>query len=405
MHNVYLIWLDDYIYKENITKKVLMDDQGFLPKNWKIYLGIMAVSIMKNYYLLTVLENYFLENDGDESWLIHGLDILPKKLKLISKVNHILALCPWSLKKKHITELTNRIGEDGALSWNMNELMNAVLILIFYQKMAAVANSIGLGSNSNAKNTHAFTNTKDCELFYSPQRFCKNYPIFKEELIKGLEEMEILHSPHIVCKQNTLIQSMTPSLSLVIDDEFDSYSQEEIGDGNFKKHIKNSCFEFVDFDLHNNNYISYFEFNWVDQGIYVLSDLFQSGIEYLNDEIDFIMALTNDSIGNKSEGNKELNTLPLRIAITSYIEKIFGITHEDYDYSKVNKLLPTEFKKFIKRVTSKSYSIEKHFIDFMGLTFVKEEILHIILLSVSIKARVQLIYFARCMDEIMKNID
>ena len=56
VHDIFSLWLDDYITKNNNTRRSIFDMDGVLPKIWKIYIAIMAASICKSEYLLQLLE-------------------------------------------------------------------------------------------------------------------------------------------------------------------------------------------------------------------------------------------------------------------------------------------------------------------------------------------------------------
>ena len=105
------------------------------------------------------------------------------------------------------------------------------------------------------------------------------------------------------------------------------------------------------------------------------------------------------------EGNIKLNTLPFRHAITRYIENILGLVHEDYNYSKVNKLIEIKYKKFIKKISCYPNKLNKEDFIMLNLAFNKEEIMHIILLVTVMKSRAQLTFLARGIYEVIKNIE
>jgi hypothetical protein len=98
----YFIWFGEYFnnYMSKIRK--LMNEDGFICKQWRYYIALMAVSTMKSKPLFKILEEKFLENGGDESWLIYGLDVIPEKLSKLSKINNILAHQPWIINTDDI---------------------------------------------------------------------------------------------------------------------------------------------------------------------------------------------------------------------------------------------------------------------------------------------------------------
>lgn len=425
-HDLFNLWLGEYLTKNNNTRRSLFDAEGYLPKVWKIYIAIMAVSVCKNEYLLNILENYFLESDGDPLWLINGLDIVPSKLKALDRINNILACCPWKLTENDITRLTKRNNCEGiSTHWNLNELIQGIIILIFYQKIASFCNAINLSVDIHQSSITVSTK----ELLKKPKSttdlkpinklYAKSLQVKKEEMIQKIQTLnnevssseeddssngeqeedddssneEVGYSEERV-KQCSPNQVYKKSCDFHLDDPFKLYSID------FSKHSSNSL-SYVDFNRHNEQYLSYFDFNWEDQGIYVLSNLCPHSIDSINKEIEFILNITTNSLG---EGNKEFSTSPLRNAIAFYIEKVFGIEREDYNYANVNNLLSIEFKTIIKKLSSQSFQMQKSYINHLNSFFKNEEIVHVILLVLGIKERTQLIYFAKSINEIVKNI-
>ena len=107
----------------------------------------------------------------------------------------------------------------------------------------------------------------------------------------------------------------------------------------------------------------------------------------------------------EEDENLKLNTLPIRYAISRYIEKILGIVHEDYNYSKVNKLIEVKYKRIIKKISCYPYRLNKEDFIMLNMAFNKEEIIHIILLVSIIKSSAQLTFLSRGLYEVIKNID
>lgn len=100
--NLFFLFPEYYEMYRN-TLQVLMVKDSIIPRKWKYYLAIMAVSTIKCEYLLKHLEQEFLLLDGDEDYLNFGLKFIPEKLQKLQKINNILAHQPWKLKVQDIT--------------------------------------------------------------------------------------------------------------------------------------------------------------------------------------------------------------------------------------------------------------------------------------------------------------
>lgn len=94
----YFFWFKEYFYQLLETENTLLNEDSYIPKTWRYYIALMAVSSAKCEYLFRILEEKFLENGGDESWLIFGLDVLPEKLKKLARFNNIFSHQPWKIK-------------------------------------------------------------------------------------------------------------------------------------------------------------------------------------------------------------------------------------------------------------------------------------------------------------------
>jgi hypothetical protein len=388
----FFLWFEDYfdLYL-NTTNNLLFKD-GFLKKPWRFYIALMGVSTMKCDYLYRVLEELFLETGGDEAWLIYGLDVVPEKIKKLAKFNNMLAHQPWKIIPDDIKEICTKNDQNDSSAWNLSEFIQAALILTHFQRLANISNSLSIklrkcaDSNSHEENTEISND---------------NY--IKQELLKTLENINNT-SGSTKQKTDSLLSSASEEPELITEQDFNpNISDENDKDRYFSRHIHKYCNVYLDFDPHSEEYKSYLEFNWLDHAYYILRNTYPTGIDSINQEIEYLTTLTTNSLGD--EQDSKLNTFPIRYSISCYIEKIFGYYHEDYDYSNVNRLLVVEYKKFIKNVACHPKKLKPDCFKRMNLAFNNEEILHIILLVTIIKERTQLTYLANCVYEIIKTIE
>lgn len=144
------------------------------------------------------------------------------------------------------------------------------------------------------------------------------------------------------------------------------------------------------------------EFNWSDQGYYILQNLKPEIIDLVNLELEEVMSLTSKTIGG---GVKNIDTFHFRNAIKCYTELVLGIYNEDFNYSNMNKLLIISSKTFIKNIVCYPSRIQKDDLINLRRTYSFEEIFHLILLTSFLKCRSQLTYVSKCYDEIIKGIE
>ena len=300
--------------------------------------------------------------------------------------------------------MNNKKEKNNNSSWNLSEFMQAALIMIEFQKLAIIVDSINIKLIETDLNSEIINKI-------NPNRRKSDENKFKNVITSDLLYKKIEHFNLEENESNIDIVGEIKSLKSDIDDQterdfqssFEQFDQENIKHSIFTRHCINYCSIYKDFDLYSNGYRStYLEFNWNDHAYYILKNFYPEGIECIHKEIDYVTNLTTNSL---AACNLELNTFPFRNSICCYIEKILGYLHEDYDYAIVNRLLNKDYKKFIKNVACYPQRLTTDHFKIMSVAFSKEEILHIILLAATVKSRVQLTYLASSLYDIIKNID
>lgn len=428
----FFFWMKDYVEVYTKTMTVLLKNNGCLSIQWKFYIALMSVCTMKNEFLFRVLEEEFLGAGGDEAWLILGLDVVPNKLKQMSLLNSILAHQPWKLQVTDITKLKSFM--------NVNELIEGALIMIQFHKLALIEENLRIKKAFTEKslfeyslfnnekenygdngNNHEIANENNHENKTDTSKQIFEDEIDKEtqaDLIKLMEEMQIeedgkddkntdeveirnISSKQSAFKKITIKQESFHS----IDSDKDSLKQEIVNvDNMFNKHScsenQQLCFK----GPHKEIICTYLNFNWCDNGIYTLQYLHQTGVTCLDEEIEYITSLNSKSLG---QINNLISTSPIRRAINHYIESLFGYYHEDYNYENITKLLEMKIKytRYIKKITCFPKRLSNDDLKDMAKVFTKEEVVHIILLAALVKSKIQLVYLAKAINDVMKSID
>lgn len=90
----------------------------------------------------TNYEHLFLAEEGDMSWLIFGLKVAPIKVQQLSIINSIFAYEPWNFNVVHLQSL---LSKNENSEWaNLTELINAILVLLHFQKLSLIVENVGL---------------------------------------------------------------------------------------------------------------------------------------------------------------------------------------------------------------------------------------------------------------------
>lgn len=261
LHELFLFWFPEhYFIYQKIFEILLSPSKGFIPIQWKYYLGIMAASTTKCEFLFKYMEEEFLLNGGNEDWLVKGLEIIPEKLRKIDRLNNILAHQPWKLTEKDILEIYNKTNQN---MWNINEIVEAILILINFYRLATIIDSIKLGLISPKSKLEEFEIFSGEEKEEKMEEF-NSLNFFKEDeskkkLINALENLNHLNinennenetnnfnnnNNNLYDKENNSSPKNNSSFEFIVSNE------------DFGKHISNYCTVYLDFDIHSDEFFS-----------------------------------------------------------------------------------------------------------------------------------------------------
>ena len=78
------------------------NDSDVMRRDQKLYLAIMAVSVYQCDYMLNILEEQFVLEGGDLTWITEGLHKVDPRLARFSELNEIMAFRPWYLATNHL---------------------------------------------------------------------------------------------------------------------------------------------------------------------------------------------------------------------------------------------------------------------------------------------------------------
>lgn len=136
-HERFMLWYDNIFENYNNSTNALFSiTYSITDISWKYYIAIMAVSTVKSEYMLSFLENEFLLTGGEISWIIEGIksSTMHKKLKELFNINNLIAHQPWKLQVKDI--------KDMLVYWTKEELLDALLIIVHFQRQATLIESL-----------------------------------------------------------------------------------------------------------------------------------------------------------------------------------------------------------------------------------------------------------------------
>lgn len=391
-HDLILIDFPSYCYLFSQTNKTIMNCEAILAANVRYYLAIISCSIVKSYYHLKLLEYLFIDNDGDETWLIEGLKSAPPKVQALSCLLNKLANSCWTITYDDLCYL-KRSGY-----WSIKELVQTAFICFSNIRISSIVESLGFSALAYDAKTLRFKEGNESVQIVNENN---NINQTKLEILKEkLEELNDINDINEEKLSRELSEESSVQKKIKMVEEGSSTQQPTSNCGEadiFSKFIDSTNKKYVDFDSRVFDYESHLDFNWSDQAFFILKDILDHVADAVNKDSQHAFEMTTNTLAY----HKDVNTKQIRLAIWCYIEKIFGLEREDYNYSIVNKLLGREEKTFIKSVACYPEFITE---DILGkLPFNASEIVHIAVLATTSKMQTQFTFFTSKLYELMNN--
>lgn len=150
-----------------------------------------------------------------------------------------------------------------------------------------------------------------------------------------------------------------------------------------------------------------FDFSWEQNALEQFKEvLVVQPTDLVDKQFNYVANLTNEYIADSQE-----DTAPLRECMRFYTEHIFGVHHDDYDYSQVNLLGWRKLKIYLKKVVTLPQSLTKEDYEQLGVredregkvvktyNFTPEEKCHVNLLAIESKKRCALTYLAKAISD------
>lgn len=385
------------------TEYFMFKGEGPLPFDWRCYIAIMAASRHRCCYLVQLYELEFLKQQGDKTWL-NGLDYIPAKLRALCEINKILAHQPWLLSPIHIEKLLK--GQD---NWSLSELIQAIVILVHIHSLSSFVYGCGITPEIDRDGGHTFKppslsdsnqGSIDGDSLSVNGMHCSHSCM--TELMEKMKEVEAEHDALMETTQEELFQ------------QFEKVESGEVATGKDKvtcgidtpqpgiaRYLEDPSFGYSDFATRNPEMdISTFrvqDYSWEEHGFSLINRLYPDIGQLLDDKFSCTINLTYNTLGKV----ENVDTSTFRMATWNYIHLVFGIYHDDYLYTEVNKLLERSFKKYIKVVAC--YPERVSLDDYLGFMpdLTHSEKVHINLLLLESRLQAELLYALRAIMKYM----
>lgn len=386
------------------TQHYILRDSGPLSYVYRHYIAIMAAGRHQCSYLINLQKEEFLAQGGDQMWL-KGLSYIPKKLRDLYEVNKILAHRPWLLNPQHLQKLTKN-------GWSLGELCHALVLLVHFHSLATFVFACGdneeLASLTDSKNKISDSKTsgdltKKC--LKKPGRVVLDdgdggpedssdpeSEVGLETLMERMQQLAALSvefSPEEKIKRFIRVESQSAELGAAPPPPTASSALLE-------HVIDDPTYTYIDFARRDSDGLNIptfrvQDYSWDDHGYSLINRLYNGVGNYLDDKFKIAYNLTYYTLA----GRTQVDTSRFRRAIWNYVQCLFGIRHDDYDYGEVNQLLERSLKSFIKTTACYPERMTKEEYNNVLKEFHHSEKIQVNLLVLESRMQAQLLYSLR----------
>jgi len=366
---------------------MLMKSDGPLPRPWRHFIAIIGSAVHNCEYLVRNQMAEFLASGGEPDWLLG--EHVPKKLKCLANINSVMAHSPWALDASYI-EFVVTNGR-----WSSAELVHALVILATFQSLSSLVFGAGTKLEDDLLCESELTTAND---------LIENEPIWDEQNRLPACFMVNDGAPNLL--QRLLLQSgkqVGPTISQRSDSsgggenpisEFEGFGalNEAAGGASppaapitaaqtgppaitpaarlkfeekeelsaimssapiWKSLVSDSINsllrveqKYKDFNPKTDKTLHTMSFSWEDHGMMIMARQLNEVTDCINEEHTHALEFTTHSIGNEAIDS----TTTVREAIVKYVQRMYGVFHDDYRYDRLNRILPVIHKAYLKKL-------------------------------------------------------
>uniref|UniRef100_A0A3B3SER0 Sestrin 2 n=1 Tax=Paramormyrops kingsleyae TaxID=1676925 RepID=A0A3B3SER0_9TELE len=332
------------------TQQALLQLDGPLPCHWRHYIVVMASARHRCSYLVQLHSDAFLQAGGDERWL-QGLHCVPTKLRHLNLLNKLLAHRPWLLAQEHIADLVCPTSEQ---RWSLAELIHAVVILVHAHSLSSFVWGCGINPELDHVGGHTFRPP-------SPSAHVSRSPAHEAATehqggTNGEHEVELLMQRMQLLQRQQEQEEFSPEEMVT---RFERERSErllgQLSDvpcalpDSVSRFVEDAEFAYQDFAPRGEQAPPTLRaqvFSWEDHGFSLMNRLYPDMGQLLDEKFQVVSSLTYRTMAMHCD----VDTSMLRKAVCNYIQCVFGIRYDDYDYGDVNQLLELQLKIYIKTV-------------------------------------------------------
>ena len=309
----------DYLSKFlRLHHALLHSDSCPLPGHLRHLIAVLASARLSCSYLVQQHRQQLLQLGGKRDWVEKGLPALPEKIKKLYQLNMILAHRPWQMTRDHVAELTS----PGPDSWSLSELVHSIILMCHFHSLASFIQS--------------------CVMMDASVEMVSGLPGSSP----GLESYKVEELMKKMRRLQDRAESLPPASEL--QERFNSvrvsgcdincdHHHDRLTEPDISNLVQDVNFQYVDFARREEEYNTFRiqDFSWDEEGYSAIARFDEDIAQLLDEKFRTIYNLTYRTMGSHSS----IDTSLFRRASWNYIQCVWGIRHDDYDYHEVNELL------------------------------------------------------------------
>ena len=354
----------EYLVKHNNRIRDCFLEEGSVPVHWKYFIAYIASATHRCEYLMK-LEEELCRISCRTDWFAPELrGQLPDKLQMLGQINVKLAHRPWEISKEDVSKLLEK--------WTITELMEALVTLCIFHSLAGFVWGTGVAPEYDL-------------------------PLTRRRKMSSTEAaLRINRKVDIIPMLRNYTESEFGFSEDIRDVELNNDEEDE-----YFAHIAGGYLPYVNFDIRTfSKPVSPSDFSFAIQGYNILSKYVPVIADVLRETTTYTYSLTHEYIGAETG----ISTGPLRRAVWNYVQRVYGLQYDDYDYREVNQFLPIQTKSYIKKVACFPHTVTEADYKNIELDLTHEEMIHINLLITEARLESELIYMLHAVAQALELI-
>lgn len=348
-----------YLERHIEVMKIVFDDRDLnVSCVWRYYIAYMAAATHKCEYLMKLEE--FLCKRFHQEWFDCTSEV-PEKLLSLNKANVKLAHRPWEFSESDLKSLL--------IHWNSNELVLALTILCQFHCLSGFIFGTGVAPEEDLP----------LSTFKEPIGICTHLEKPKSNVV---EVLRVYSEPQ----------------------EFNDYSSdsaeelhEDVEDIYFSR-IAGGYLNYINYPMDTiERPFNASDFKFADQAYYTLEKIIPEVSESIWNRIRTTFAMTYEHLGLDSG----VETGPLRRAFWNYVQRVYGLQYDDYDYTDINNFLSINTKRYIKKVACFPETVTKQDYLNIELDITHDEMIHLNLIICEARFEAQMVYMLHVVQRVL----